>query len=297
MGFSPTAPGSPAVRPRTAYRRAMFGSGRLDGAEARARLRSITPRWVPTEADIDGAASGRDASPSASAVGPLPGLGRHALPERQRSTWRLDAAAARGLISLALAALLGALIVVIAGWPRGDAAPRVEAAREGNGTPVRNVLAQPSPSSSTSGVVVVDVDGAVRHPGVVELPGGSRVVDAIDAAGGVKPKGDTGALNLAQVLLDGEQVVVPNVAAAAGPVEQGAVASPTPGVAPTTGMVNLNTATEVELETLPGIGPVLAAAIVEWRTQNGGFTSIEQLQDVSGIGPSTFADLAPLVRL
>ena len=63
------------------------------------------------------------------------------------------------------------------------------------------------------------------------------------------------------------------------------------------GLVNLNTATEVELETLPGIGPVLAAAIVEWRTQNGGFTSIEQLQDVSGIGPTTFADLAPLVRV
>ena len=169
--------------------------------------------------------------------------------------------------------------------------------RDGSGAAAPNVLEQPSPSSSASGKVVVDVDGAVRRPGVVELPSGSRVVDAIEAAGGVKPSGDTGSLNLAQVLLDGEQVVVPTEGQAAGPADPATLASPEPGVAPTTGLVSINTATEVELETLPGIGPVLAAAIVEWRTQNGGFTSIEQLQDVSGIGPSTFADLAPLVRL
>ena len=123
------------------------------------------------------------------------------------------------------------------------------------------------------------------------------MVDALEAAGGVRARGDTGSLNLAQVLLDGEQVVVPNEGAAAEAAPSGAVASPAPGAAPGVGLVNLNTATEVELETLPGIGPVLAAAIVEWRTQNGGFTSIEQLQDVSGIGPTTFADLAPLVRV
>ncbi len=110
-------------------------------------------------------------------------------------------------------------------------------------------------------------------------------MDALEAAGGVRARGDTGSLNLAQVLLDGEQVVVPNEGAAAEAAPSGAAASPAPGAAAGVGLVNLNTATEVELETLPGIGPVLAAAIVEWRTQNGGFTSIEQLQDVSGIGP------------
>ena len=275
----------------------MFGSGRLDGAEARARLQSITPRWVPTEADLADAVGGIDAAFVAAPAAAESGPARHALPERQRPVWRLDAAAVRGLVSLALAALAGALVVVIVGWPRGTAAPRADAGTVGNRASVQSVLEQPSPSPSASELVVVDVDGAVRRPGVVELPRGSRVVDAIKAADGVLPRGDTGSLNLAQVLLDGEQVVVPSLGDAAAPAGPAAGASPAPGVAPTTAMVSLNTATEVELETLPGIGPVLAAGIVEWRTQNGGFTSIDQLQDVSGIGPSTFADLAPLVRL
>lgn len=144
---------------------------------------------------------------------------------------------------------------------------------------------------------MVDVDGAVRRPGVVELPSGSRVVDAIKSAGGVLPRADTGSLNLAQVLIDGEQVVVPREGDTAAPPGPVGTTSPAPGSAPAAELVSVNTATEVELETLPGIGPVLAAAIIEWRTQNGGFTSIDQLQEVSGIGPSTFADLAPLVRL
>ncbi len=278
----------------------MFGSGRPDGAAARARLQSITPRWVPTETDVADAARGYDASfvAAASPAAPdvEPGVARHALPDRRRPTWRLDAGAVRGLLSLALAALVGALIVVVVGWPRGTTAPRADAGSAAASAPVQSVLEQPSPSSSALEVVVVDVDGAVRRPGVVELPGGSRVVDALEAAGGVRSRGDAGSLNLAQVLLDGEQIVVPNQGAAAAPSGTGAVATPAPG-APPTGLVNLNTATEVELETLPGIGPVLAAAIVEWRTQNVGFTSIEQLQDVSGIGPETFADLAPLVRV
>jgi competence protein ComEA len=151
-------------------------------------------------------------------------------------------------------------------------------------------------------VLVVDVDGKVHSPGVVELSTGSRVIDAIKAAGGVTRHGDTGALNLAEVLIDGQQVVVPR-AGADGSVVSGVVPGgtaepvapvPTSGPAAT---VSINSASTTELEVLPGIGPVLAAAIVEWRTQNGGFTSIEQLQEVSGIGPATYAELAPLVRL
>lgn len=142
---------------------------------------------------------------------------------------------------------------------------------------------------------MVDVNGAIRHPGVFELPGGSRVVDALEAAGGIRPRGDTRSLNLAQVLVDGEQVVVPTKGSAVAPASPG-TATPVPGT-PATGLVNLNTATSVELETLPGIGPVLAAAILEWRTQNVAFTSVDQLQDVPGIGPVTFADLAPLVQV
>jgi competence protein ComEA len=150
-------------------------------------------------------------------------------------------------------------------------------------------------------MLVVDVDGKVHSPGVVELSTGSRVIDAIKAAGGVTRHGDTGALNLAEVLIDGQQVVVP-AASADESVASGVVPGETPGsVAPVptsaAATVSINSASTIELEVLPGIGPVLAAAIVEWRTQNGGFTSIEQLQEVSGIGPATYAELAPHVRL
>lgn len=267
----------------------MFGSGTPDVATARARLRAITPRWVPTEADIDASAVTSVTEPD------RPDVAGHSIPPAPRPAWRLEAGAVRGLVSLGLAAVAGALVVVVVGWPRGAVAPSAQPAQRAGESSLQKVLTQPSPSTSAAGVVVVDVDGAVRRPGVVKLAAGARVVDAIEEAGGVGPNADTGALNLAQVLLDGEQVVVPNAGEA--PVAPGVAASPAPGVAPSTALINLNTATEVELETLPGIGPVLAAAIVEWRTQNGGFTSIDQLQDVSGIGPTTFADLAPLVRV
>lgn len=200
----------------------------------------------------------------------------------------------RALTSLGLAALSGALVVVIMGWPRGEAAPAGPV--PGGDLGGQQVLLTPAgaPSATAGERVVVDVDGRVRRPGIVELPAGSRVVDAIAGAGGELPSADTGALNLAQVLVDGEQVVVP------GRHQASPAASPLPSATTGStggGAVSLNTATEAELETLPGIGPVLAAAIVEWRTRNGGFTTIEQLQDVSGIGPATYAELAPLVRL
>ena len=192
-------------------------------------------------------------------------------------------------------------MVVVLGWPRGDAAPP---ASEGEGTSGQNVLVEPTPPpvEEKDAVVVVDVDGRVRRPGVVELPEGSRVVDAIDAVGLDWREGPTpGRLNLAQPLVDGEQVIVPARGDAAsalpGAVIPGSTTPAPAGVAPGTGQVSINSASEAELDTLPGIGPVLAAAIVEWRTQNGGFTSVEQLQEVSGIGPATYAELAPLVRL
>ncbi|HEX5016647.1 MAG TPA: helix-hairpin-helix domain-containing protein, partial [Actinomycetes bacterium] len=221
--------------------------------------------------------------------------GRHALPDPPRPVWRVDAAAVRGLLSLALAAAAGALVMVIVGWPRGtEAAAPPPDQRE-------NVLLDAEPSASaTAGVVVVDVDGRVKRPGVVELAAGSRVIDAIREAGGVAARGDTAALNLAEVLIDGQQVVVPGKgeATTSSGVPSGTSTEP-PATSPTTtpSTVSINSASATELETLPGIGPVLAAAIVDWRTQNGGFTSIEQLQDVSGIGPATYAEIAPFVRL
>lgn len=163
--------------------------------------------------------------------------------------------------------------------------------------------------------VTVHVVGQVRSPGLISLPGGSRVGDAVEQAGGVTRSADVGALNLARVLVDGEQVVVPKpgqtpqgaAAATGAPGVAGAPASPgaTPGATPGGGaaapsagaLVNLNTADLTTLETLPGVGPVLGQAIVEWREQHGGFTSVDELDDVSGIGEKTYAELAPRVTV
>ncbi|WP_299051571.1 ComEA family DNA-binding protein [uncultured Nocardioides sp.] len=161
--------------------------------------------------------------------------------------------------------------------------------------------AAPGPSVASGAEVVVDVAGRVRRPGIVVLPGGSRVADALEAAGGARPGTDLTPLNLARVLLDGEQVLV-GVDAPAGtgglpvPSDPGATgAAPTPG-APTA-LVNVNTADLATLDTLPGVGPVTAQAIVDWRTENGGFSAVADLLDVSGIGEVTLAELTPLVTV
>ncbi|WP_092622792.1 helix-hairpin-helix domain-containing protein [Jiangella sp. DSM 45060] len=152
----------------------------------------------------------------------------------------------------------------------------------------------PDDPPATGGPIVIHVAGLVARPGVVELPSGSRVVDAIEAAGGATPDADLTPINLARVLTDGEQVLVTaDPPPAAPPVPPGGSAA-----APTTqAPVNLNTATAAELEALPGIGPALAGRILDWREQNGRFTSIDELREVSGIGEQRFAQLEPLVTL
>lgn len=149
------------------------------------------------------------------------------------------------------------------------------------------------------GEIVVDVTGKVREPGVHTLPAGSRVADALRAAGGVRPGANTDGLNRARFLMDGEQIVVggpapPAGAGQAGPAGQvagGAVAGAGPS-AP----VSLNTATVEQLDALPGVGPVLAQHIVEFRTQHVGFRSVDELRQVKGIGDRRFSDLRDLVR-
>ncbi|MFD7032138.1 helix-hairpin-helix domain-containing protein [Streptomyces sp. NPDC059917] len=133
--------------------------------------------------------------------------------------------------------------------------------------------------------IVVDVSGKVREPGIRRLPAGSRVEDALAAAGGVQPGTDTSGLNRARILVDGEQVLV-GVAAQPGP------GGPGPGPGP----VSLATATVEQLDGLPGVGPVLARHIVDYRTARGGFRSVEELRQVNGIGDRRFADLRVLVR-
>ncbi|MGW9394625.1 helix-hairpin-helix domain-containing protein [Streptomyces diastaticus] len=134
------------------------------------------------------------------------------------------------------------------------------------------------------------MSGKVARPGVHRLPAGSRVEDALEAAGGVRPGTDTSGLNRARLLTDGEQVAVGvDPAPGAGPVAG-------PGAAGVAGPVSLGTATAEQLETLPGVGPVLAAAIIAHRTESGGFQSVDQLRDVRGIGDRRFEDLRELVR-
>ena len=145
-----------------------------------------------------------------------------------------------------------------------------------------------------TGEVTVDVAGEVRRPGIAVLPAGSRVVDALDAAGGPRRGTDLTALNLARVLVDGEQVLVGR-SPATGPAT---AASPGAGVPAAPGaLVNLNTADQTGLETLPGVGPVTAGSIIAWRTAHGGFTSVDELLEVDGIGDATLAQLAPLVTI
>lgn len=164
--------------------------------------------------------------------------------------------------------------------PRPVTAPAVVA-------PVAAALPAPTAARAGPGAgpILVDVSGKVRDPGVRKLPPGSRVEDALAAAGGVRPGTDTTGLNRARVLMDGEQVLV------------GAPAPPPTGRGgPASGPLSLGTATAEQLDGLPGVGPVLAQHIVDFRTVRGGFRSVEELRQVNGIGERRFADLRELVR-
>ncbi|MGI5454750.1 helix-hairpin-helix domain-containing protein [Streptomyces sp. CA-249302] len=155
----------------------------------------------------------------------------------------------------------------------------------------------PQAAGTAGAEIVVDVSGKVREPGIHRLPAGSRVADALRAAGGARPGTNLESLNRARFLVDGEQVVVGGPAAAPGPAGAGAgaVGGAAVGAAPAA-PVALNTATVDQLDTLPGVGPVLAQHIIDYRTQHGGFRSVNELREVNGIGDRRFADLRNLVR-
>jgi competence protein ComEA len=144
-------------------------------------------------------------------------------------------------------------------------------------------------SGPEQAVLVVHVAGAVRHPGIYEVPDGSRVDDAIAAAGGAKRGAKLQLLNLAAPLSDGQQVLVP------GPGAAGDSATSAPGVAATPPPVDLNTASLEELDTLPGVGPVTAQRILDYRSEHGPFASVDELDAVPGIGPARLEQLRELV--
>ena len=245
-------------------------------------------------------------------VPPVPVPGRHAS-RRLADRVRLTPA------HLAVVAVVVALGVGIAAWlavrsqaepvPVAPLTPVSEpladvpavtgsAAAAGSGAIGTGSSAEESATSggvadSTAEDLTVDVAGKVRSPGIAVLPPGSRVVDALEAAGGARRGVDLTSLNLARPLVDGEQILVGVTAPAGVPATVG-----DPGSATTAGaLVNLNTADPPTLETLPGVGPVTAGAIISWRDQHGGFSAVEELLEVDGIGDATLAQIAPHVTI
>lgn len=217
-------------------------------------------------------------------VVPLPG--RHASRRLRIGGLQL------GPVHLAVVAVVAALAVGLAAWwAVRDQAEAVPLAPVVPAESSPSALVPVSPSTSTASVeLVVDVAGKVRKPGIAVLPAGSRVVDALEAAGGARQGVDLTSLNLARPVVDGEQILV-GIAPAEG-------VAGTLGDAPSgESLVNLNTADQATLETLPGVGPVTAESILAWRTDNGGFTAVDELLEVDGIGEATLADIAPLVTL
>jgi competence protein ComEA len=185
----------------------------------------------------------------------------------------------RGVRALALLAAVVVVIAAVLAWrarPRVEpVAPRVEAAATGPA------------SADNPGEILVAVSGRVVHPGLVRLPSGARVADVIQAAGGVLPGTDLSYVNLARKVTDGELIVI---GASAPPDAPGAAGG-------TAGPVNLNTATLAQLDALPGVGPVLAQRIIDYRGAHGGFRSVSELRQVDGVGDAKYAQLKDLVTV
>jgi len=277
--------------------------------------------WTEPHTHVAGARAALAPSPPVEPSGAPPPLvpvpGRHA---SRRSRRLLEAAVPdtlRGRVGLgpsqvAVLAVLVALGLAVTCWwvvrggaeqvvapvlpsPAADlvsispAAAPAGAAATGAASSTASGAAGPAPAGAT---VTVDVAGKVRRPGIAVLDAGARVVDALKAAGGARPGVDLSGLNLARVLVDGEQILV-GVAAPAGVAASAAPVSGSPGGP----LVNLNTASQSELEELPEVGPVTAQAILAWRDQHGGFTAVDELLEVDGIGDATLSRLAPFVTV
>jgi competence protein ComEA len=214
-----------------------------------------------------------------------------------------------GVIGLAAVGVIAVLVTVFT--LVRDKPPAVASAKLPPVEMVSSASPTPGPAPpNADGPVIVSVVGLVHKPGLVTLAPGARIADALTAAGGALDGADLIGLNMARRVTDGEQIIVGIVAAPGQPAAMGSsVSSPAAAAAPTdapsdsgkdsaaTGLVDLNTATVEELDALPGVGPVTAAAIVAWRDANGRFTSVDQLGDVDGIGPARLEKLRDRVRV
>jgi competence protein ComEA len=235
------------------------------------------------------------------------------VPDEVRSGRRsVSTAAVVSLLALVVA--VGSAFVVRVLWAERSVAGTVEGSNRAVSVVAASATSPPTGtapvpsdpagpvSSPVASALVVHVVGQVARPGLVRLPAGSRVADAIEAAGGARRGADLSALNLARLVVDGEQVHVPRpgeavVGSGAGQPAAGAVAGGGTGGGSGSAPVSLNSADVAALDTLPGVGPVLAQRIVDWRTEHGRFTSVDELGEVSGIGDKLMAQLRPKVTL
>jgi competence protein ComEA len=192
-----------------------------------------------------------------------------------------------GGLLLVVGLLVGTRFVVRAGTPAGAPAPPIVGSVDDPGGPAS---ASSGAIQDASARLVVYVVGAVRRPGLYQVPRGSRVADAVARAGGVTRKADPAALNLAAPVADGEQVLVPARLPRAVAAAQGV---PLPGVP--AGPIQLSSATAEQLDSLPGIGPATAQKILDYRAEHGAFRSVDELDEVPGIGPTRVDQLRGLV--
>lgn len=256
-----------------------------------------------------------DPEPSGGAPLARAQLGWEPIVDRLRdhlASWR-HRAAHRPVVTVAAAVLL--LGLGVCAWyvlrppapPPELALPRATpAAGAGPGSTAAGTAASPTSADAGSATVTVDVVGAVGRPGLVKLPGGSRVADAVREAGGASLDADLERLNMAAALSDGELIYVPHVGETSIPLPvngsggAGGVATDPAGTGEagsTAAPVDLNQADEQQLETLPGVGPSTAEAILDYRRQHGRFKSVDELLDVRGIGPAKLAALRARVRV
>src|SRR6266508_3873161 len=259
------------------FRSAADDAGEPGDGEPDAEVRSRFIRVVGLP-QVDGPAS-PGLGPTSPGLSPVDGrasLGLTPAPPGGALSSALDPRR-RGIRALAVVAVVVVTVAAtLAWWSR----PRIEAVP---------AVTRPTgpPASEASTVIVVAVAGRVVRPGLVRLPAGSRVADAIEAAGGVLPGTDLSYVNLARKLTDGELIVIGGTPP---PGDAG-------GAAPPGGPVNLNTSTLAQLDALPGVGPVLAARIIDYRTKHGGFRSVAELRQVPGVGDATFEQLKGLVTV
>lgn len=202
----------------------------------------------------------------------------------------------RAMKPLIVIAVCVALVAAFLAWRSRPAVSTVAPEVSVAASPVRPTQEAPTPASgeqSPSVYLVIAIQGQVRHPGLVKLPPGARIADAIEAAGGVLPGTDVSYVNLAQKVADGQLIVINK----SGPAGGSGGSAGDPGASGGGQLIDLNTASESDLETLPGIGPSLGARILAYRTQHGGFKNVDELRNVSGIGDSKFAEIKDLVTV